>query len=86
VQAALRETVEETALDVAQVRITGRHDADHGDWSYVTLLGEVDTPLPVQPERESVDLRWVGLDDVTSLPLHHGFATAWPLLRPRLAV
>lgn len=85
VQAALRETVEETALDVAQVRITGRYDADHGDWSYVTLLGEVDMTLPVQPERESVDLRWVGVEDVTALPLHRGFAAAWPLLRPRLA-
>jgi 8-oxo-dGTP diphosphatase len=85
VEAALRETVEETRLDVAQVRVTGRYVDDHGGWSYVTVLAEVDTVLPVEAERESVALRWVPLDDVEAMRLHDGFATAWPLLRPRLA-
>ena len=30
--------------------------------------------LPVVPERESVDLRWVAVDEVDRLPLHAGFA------------
>jgi 8-oxo-dGTP diphosphatase len=84
VEAALRETAEETALDVAQVRVVGKHVDDHGSWSYVTVLGEVDDALPVEPERESVAVRWVPLPDVDLLPLHHGFAATWPLLRPRL--
>ena len=83
-EAALRETVEETMLDVTQVRVTGRHVDDHGSWSYVTVLAEVPAPLPVVPERESIDLRWVAISEVTDLRLHDGFAAAWPLLRPRL--
>jgi 8-oxo-dGTP diphosphatase len=85
VEAALRETVEETALDVARVRVTGRHVDDHGGWSYVTVLAEIDAQLPVEAERESVALRWVGVDEVVGMRLHDGFASAWPLLRPRVA-
>jgi 8-oxo-dGTP diphosphatase len=85
VEAALRETIEETALDVAQVRVTGRHVEDHGGWSYVTVLGEIDSELPVRHERESIGLRWVPVDDVAAMRLHDGFASAWPLLRARLA-
>jgi 8-oxo-dGTP diphosphatase len=85
VEAALRETVEETALDVARVRLTGHHVDDHGGWSYVTVLAHADATLPVEPERESVALRWVPLADVESMRLHVGFASAWPLLRLRLA-
>lgn len=83
--AALRETVEETRLDVSQVRITGRHVDDHGGWSYVTLLAEVDAVLHVEAERESLALRWVPIAEVADMPLHHGFGSAWPLLRPRVA-
>jgi hypothetical protein len=35
----------------------------------------------VVPERESVDLRWVAVEDVDALPLHKAFAHAWPDLR-----
>lgn len=83
-QAALRETVEETGLDVSRVRVLGHHVDDHGAWSYVTLLARVDALLPVEPEQESVDVRWVPLADVDTLPLHAGFARSWPLLRLRL--
>ena len=30
---------------------------------------------------ESVELRWVPLDEVADYPLHPGFAAAWPQLR-----
>ena len=33
---------------------------------------------------ESAELRWVHEDDVADLPLHPGFAAAWPGLRTRL--
>jgi 8-oxo-dGTP diphosphatase len=85
IEAALRETVEETALDVTLVRLTGHHVDDHGGWSYVTVLAETDAHLPVEPERESVAVRWIPLADVEGMRLHVGFASAWPLLRPRLA-
>ena len=83
-QAALRETVEETRLDVARLEVVAEHVFDHGSWSYTTLVARAPERLPVQPERESVDLRWVAVDRVEELPLHAGFAGSWPHLRARL--
>jgi 8-oxo-dGTP diphosphatase len=83
-QAALRETVEETGLDVSQLTVLAQHVCDHVTWSYTTLVATVPSRLPVVPERESVDLRWVAVDDVVRLPLHHAFAEAWPALRELL--
>ena len=34
---------------------------------------------------ESIELRWVPVDEVAALPLHPGFAESWPALRARLA-
>ena len=80
-QAARRETAEETRLDLSGLELVDRHVADHGAWSYTTFVGTVPDRLPVVPERESVDLRWVHVDEVTELPLHPAFAEAWPVLR-----
>ena len=80
--AAQRETVEETGIDLAQVRPVAEHVADHGTWSYTTIVATVPVRLPVVPDRESIALRWVPVDDVPSLPLLPAFAAAWPdLLR-----
>ena len=83
-QAALRETREETGLDVRHVTMVAEHVADHGSWRYTTFIGLVPERLPVVAERESVDLRWVAVDDVETLPLHPAFAASWPALRARL--
>jgi 8-oxo-dGTP diphosphatase len=80
-QAALRETVEETGLDVTRLELRARHVDDHRTWSYTTIVALAPDRLPVVPERESVDLRWVAADDVDALPLHPAFRTAWPALR-----
>ena len=79
-EAAQRETVEETGIDVAQVVPVAEHVADHGSWRYTTIVGTVPVRLPVVPDRESIALRWVPVDDVTSLPLLPAFAAAWPAL------
>lgn len=84
-EAALRETVEETALDVEQLSLGEHHLLDHATWSYTTIVATAPSRLPVVPERESVDLRWVAADDVESYPLHPGFAAAWPVLRTLIA-
>lgn len=81
---ALRETVEETRLDVAGLRDLGEHVADHGSWSYRTFVVSVPAARPVEREQESVELRWVPVHEVTALPLHHAFADAWPALRELL--
>lgn len=83
-QAARRETAEETRLDLTALELVDEHVADHGAWTYTTFVGTVPDRLPVVPERESVDLRWVPVDEVTDLPLHPAFADAWPVLRTKL--
>jgi 8-oxo-dGTP diphosphatase len=80
-QAALREAVEESGLDVAQVEITGSWVDDHGGWSYTTVLAIAAQQLAVRAmTRESIALRWVPETDVSTLPLHPGFALTWPQL------
>lgn len=82
VAAAHRETTEETQLDVALLTtLDPPHVADHGSWSYTTFVATVPAPLPVVRCRESTDLRWVPVESVEDLPLHPGFAAAWPELR-----
>ena len=90
-QAARRETVEETGLDLSGLVISAEHVDDHGTWRYTTFVATlperrpvVPDRLPVVAERESVDLRWVAADDVERLPLHPAFAAAWPELRALL--
>jgi 8-oxo-dGTP diphosphatase len=85
VAAALREAGEEAGIAPAAVRPTGLLVDDHGGWSYGTVLAEPAGPaVPVDPRPtggESTDVRWVDVDAVPVLPLHPGFAAAWPLLR-----
>jgi 8-oxo-dGTP pyrophosphatase MutT (NUDIX family) len=83
-QAARRETVEETGLDVDRVVVGAQHVADHGSWSYTTFVAVAAERLPVVADRESVDLRWVPVDEVEALPLHTAFAEAWPALQQLL--
>ena len=82
--AAERETVEETGLDVRLLTPVGEHVADHGTWSYTTIVATLPERVPVVPDRESIALRWVPVDEVTALPLLPAFADAWPALRALL--
>lgn len=85
VEAALREAAEEAGIDPGGVRVLGTSVLEHPDWSYTTVLA--DELVPVEPsatDAESVDVRWVALDDVADLPLLGAFADAWPELRRRL--
>jgi 8-oxo-dGTP diphosphatase len=85
VQAALREADEEAGVPPESVEAFGEHVRDLGYWSYTTVLARVVTPFPViVGDAESVSLRWVPAGEVDGLPLHPGFARAWPELRGRL--
>ncbi len=80
--AALRETSEEAGIAPAAVRPYGRLVDDHGGWAYTTVLGVPAAPVHPEPTGgESEDVRWVDVADVDALPLHPGFAAAWPTLR-----
>ncbi|MFT4259595.1 NUDIX domain-containing protein [Microbacterium sp.] len=79
---AVREAQEEAGVpgDALRVRFTSVYDVTI--WSYTTVVADVVEPFePVISDPESVALEWVALDEVDRLPLHPGFAAAWPALR-----
>ena len=85
VTAALREAAEEAALDPASVAPIDEWVDDHGGWSYTTVLARALLELePRAANAESIDVRWWAIDEVGALPLHRGFASAWPRLRDLL--
>jgi 8-oxo-dGTP pyrophosphatase MutT (NUDIX family) len=85
VAAALREAVEETTLDPAEVRPFDEWVDEHGGWSYTTVLARAERLVDLAPANaESVAVQWWAVEDVAALPLHSGFAAAWPHLRLRL--
>lgn len=85
VAAALREAQEETALDPGLVQVAGVHRRAHDDWRYDTILATAAVRLAVSEHAESVELDWVPLDMVSTMPLHPGLAATLPDLRlPRL--
>jgi 8-oxo-dGTP pyrophosphatase MutT (NUDIX family) len=82
VEAALRESAEEANLEPAAVRPYGELVDDHGGWSYTTVRAGPIAPVDPEPTGgESEDVRWVDVADLPTLPLHPGFAAAWPRLR-----
>ena len=82
VAAALRETAEESTLDVKLVRVRGIVHDDHGGWHYDTVVADVETEPAVAPASwESSDARWVRADEVAEMNLFHSFAESWPKVR-----
>lgn len=81
VETALRETSEETTVDVAALHVNSELVDEHGGWSYTTVVAEADDLFRVATRgAEGLSMRWVPEDEVTRLPLHPGFAATWPLL------
>ena len=88
-QAALRESAEEAGTEPAVVCPRGELVVDHGTWSYTTVVACTDPAgagAPRPRDAESIELRWVPVGEVTTLPLHSGFAATWPLLRSALGL
>ena len=95
VDAAVRESVEEASLDPELVDVrdavvtAGPFDADParpelpGGWTYTTVLATTTTGdrIPLKPDEESLELRWVPLADVEKLPLLTAFRQSFPRLR-----
>ena len=83
--AALREAAEEAGIDRRSVRLRGEFVLAHPDWSYTTVIADEVSPVhPAVTDVESLELRWVPVDDVATLPLLPAFGDAWPDLRERL--
>lgn len=84
IAAAVREAGEEAGLIRADVDPLGVYIDDHGGWSYSTVVAAPTRPIePRAVNAESVSVRWHPIEAVTSLPLHRGFESAWPILRDR---
>ena len=85
VDGALREAAEEATVPPEVLRITHTSVLDLGFWSYTTVIAEAREAFePVIADVESAELRWVAVAEVDALPLHPGFAAAWPELRTHL--
>jgi 8-oxo-dGTP diphosphatase len=81
-QAALREVGEEVTVHLDGVEIDGIHCDDHGGWAYWTVIADTHEPIAARPRsRETAEIRWVPSTAVEAMPLHPGFAAAWPTLR-----
>ncbi len=81
-EAALREASEEVGEIPAVHRVLGEYVfAPATDWSYTTIVLEVDHHFGASINFETDAVAWVPLDIVDHRPLHAGFAAAWPHLR-----
>ena len=78
--AALREACEEIGLTAPDVEPVSQSVDDHGGWSYTTVIARLLRPITLVHNYESDDVRWVSAVEITSLPLHPGFAESWPLV------
>ncbi len=86
VTGALREAHEEAAVPADHLHVLFTSIYDVGYWSYTTVGAQVLRAFePAIADPESIELRWVPVEDVDRKSLHPGFAAAWPELRRRLA-
>ncbi|MFD2341723.1 NUDIX hydrolase [Clavibacter tessellarius] len=86
VDGAARESAEEAGVPPAGIRPLLATVLDLGFWSYTTVTARVLRPFaPRVADAESIELRWVPVDEVDALPLHPGFGGSWPTLRDELA-
>lgn len=83
-EGALREASEEVgALPEGDIVVLGEYAfVPATDWSYVTVVVEVSRRFGDSMNFETDAVGWFQPDDVERLPLHAGFAAAWPHLRP----
>lgn len=79
---ALRETTEEIGAPPEPYQHLGDYVfAPASDWSYVTSVIEVPRRFGSALNFETSEVRWCTGEQVDRLPLHPGFAAAWPHLR-----
>jgi len=84
-RAALREAIEECAIDPRSVRVHGVATDDHGGWTYQTVLASTAAPLAAAAvSEETSEVAWVPVAEVERLRLHPGFAGLWPALQTAL--
>jgi 8-oxo-dGTP pyrophosphatase MutT (NUDIX family) len=84
-EAAVREAIEEVGISPNSFTHLREYVDDHLSWSYVTVIAEAAEDLtPGELNHETMEVRWVAMDEVESLPLHQSFAKSWRSIRPLL--
>ncbi len=80
-EAALRESTEEVGPPPEPFEVLGEYVfAPAGNWRYVTSVIQVPHRFGEAANFETTEVRWCTGDEVERLPLHPGFAAAWPHL------
>ncbi len=81
-EGALREAGEEAGIRSEHIRVVGTVVLDHGMWSYTTQLAILDSlarPVLEAQDAESIELRWVPIDEVPRYELLSAFGEQWPI-------
>ncbi|GGF17898.1 NUDIX domain-containing protein [Subtercola lobariae] len=85
VDGAIREANEEAGVPTSSLQLKFTSILDLGFWSYTTVVADVTGPFDaLVADAESIEVRWVAVDEVATLPLHPGFEASWPELRAEL--
>ncbi|UFS59645.1 NUDIX domain-containing protein [Subtercola endophyticus] len=85
VDGAIREANEEAGVPTDALQLKFTSTLDLGFWSYTTVVVDVTEPFDAAvADAESIEIRWVPIDEVAALPLHPGFEAAWGELRAEL--
>lgn len=81
IEGALREAAEEVG-EIPEHRVLGEYVFSPAeDWTYTTLVVEVDERFGSSINFETDAVGWFTLLEVDELPCHAGFLAAWPHLR-----
>lgn len=78
IAAALREANEEAGIQAELVDVLLVEREDHGNWAYDTVIASAQIGLTAYvANHESLEIRWVALNEVVDFDLHPAFAKAW---------
>ncbi|MET0910066.1 MAG: NUDIX hydrolase [Ilumatobacteraceae bacterium] len=82
IEGALREAMEEVGTVPGTPTLIGEYEfVPATDWTYTTVVVEVVERFGESINFETDAVGWFTFDEVDELPLHAGFAAAWPHLR-----
>lgn len=86
VDGALREATEEIGAPPAGTQLIGQHVfAPATDWTYTTVVVQVDAPFGAALNFETETVEWLTVGEVDRRAMHPGFASAWPHVRAIVA-
>lgn len=87
IEGALRESFEEANITSQDIDVLGAYREDHGNWGYTTVFAFEKPGHCVNPcahDDESMEIKWVPIDDVPKLKLLTAMRTDWPSFRARI--